>query len=189
MCTAAQQGSVGKGSQLSDAVGKGLQLSGVVGQAFGAADASSAYKQNDLYQASVADNNATIAGYQAADALARGQIAEQKQRTSTAVRKGSQRASFAARGIALDEGSPLNILSDTDYYGELDALTIRDNAAREAWGDNIKGSNYTSSADVMRARAAAENPSNAFASTLLTAGGTVAASWYKSSQSASSGTG
>lgn len=159
-------------------IGAGLQVAGLVSGVFGATNQSKATQQAYNYQATVNRNNAQVAEWQAQDALQRGAKAEQAQRLKVAQLKSAQRAGFAARGIALDEGSPLNILNDTDYMGELDALTIRDNAAKEAWGARTQGANYSSDAAMLGARADAESPLGAGFSTLLTGAGTVASSWY-----------
>lgn len=45
-----------------------------------------------------------------------------------------QRAGFASAGISLGSTSALDLISDTGALSELDALTARNNAAREAWG-------------------------------------------------------
>ncbi len=162
-------------------IGTGLQVAGMVSGAFGAYNQSKATQQAYDYQAAVNRNNAQIAEWQAQDSITRGQKAEQSQRLKTAQLQSSQRAAFAARGVALDEGSPLNILNDTDYMGELDALTIRDNAAKEAWGHRTQGANYSNDSAMLSARADAESPLGSAAGTLLTGAGAVADSWYRRS--------
>lgn len=157
----------------------GLQVAGMASSAMGAYNQSKGTKAAYEYQAAVNRNNATLAEWQARDAITRGQRAEQSQRLKTAQLKGSQRAALAARGVALDEGSALNILDDTDFMGEADAMTIRDNAAREAWGARTQGANYESDASMLSARAGAESPFKAAAGSLLTSAGSVANSWYR----------
>lgn len=98
--------------------------------------------QQGRYQAAVARNNARLAGMQAEDAERRGKIAEQQQRRRTGLTLGTQRAALGGQGTALDEGSPLDILGDTAATGELDALTIRSNAGREAWGLRARAGNF-----------------------------------------------
>lgn len=160
-------------------IGSGIQLGGLFGSATGAADSVEAQASADTYQAGVAENNARIAGYAASDALYRGQVAAERSQSATAQKKGSQRARFAANGVDLSQGSALNILTDTDYIGALDANTIKDNAAREAWSDTIQQNNDSSNAAVLRARADSASPFSAFSSTLLTGAGSVASSWYR----------
>ena len=159
-------------------LGTGLQVAGLVSGALGASRQSEATQQAYNYQAAVNKNNAQVAEWQAQDALQRGTKAEQAQRLKVAQLKSSQRAGFAARGVALDEGSPLAILQDTDMMGEMDALTIRDNAEKEAWGARMQGANYSSDSAMLSARAGAESSTGAAFGSLLTGAGAVASSWY-----------
>lgn len=163
--------------------------------AMGAYQQSAATKASAEYQSQVARNNAISAEYQAQDAIKRGEVAEAEQRRKTMMLKGTQTARLAANGIDISEGSPLQILSDTDWMGEQDALTIRDNANREAWGYRVQGQNSTSNSTMLKARSEAENPLLAAGTTLLNGSGTVADSimtkpdglvadkWYKMSES------
>lgn len=90
--------------------------------------------------AEIMEANAKTADWQKADALKRGQVAENQQRLKTAQQIGTQTAQLAGQGTDL-AGSPLDILGDTAQAGEFDALTIRNNAAREAWGYDVKAWN------------------------------------------------
>lgn len=98
--------------------------------------------QQSRYQAAVARNNSIIAERAAKDALERGSIAEDNARKRTGLIIGSQRAALAGQGSALDEGSPLDIQGDTAVAGEMDALTIRSNAEREAYNYRAQGANF-----------------------------------------------
>jgi len=68
-----------------------------------------------------------------------GKIEEQTQRTKTSQIKGQQKTSFAASGVDISSGSPVDILSDTAAIGELDALTIRSNAETDAYNLRMQG--------------------------------------------------
>lgn len=143
----------------------------------GAADQAQAQKDALGYQSAVAANNATYAEWQAQDAEQQGVDAEAKSRQQTAQLKGSQRAALAANGVSLGEGSALDILTSTDYMGEQDALTIRDNAARQAWGYRTQGQNYTDNSGLLANSASNISPSNAAGTSLLTS----AARYYSAS--------
>ncbi|WDY60395.1 virion core protein, T7 gp14 family [Pseudomonas sp. PSKL.D1] len=78
--------------------------------------------------------NAAFADASAADALKRGEFESDQQRLATRAAIGTQRAGFAGNGIDVNSGSAADIQDDTAALGELDALTIKNNAAREAWG-------------------------------------------------------
>lgn len=89
-------------------------------------------------QGALADYNADIADLQAQDALERG--AEEESRLRTQVRGiiGAQRAGQAAGNIDVSYGTAADVQADAAYLGELDALTIRTNARREAWGYKVQ---------------------------------------------------
>ena len=89
--------------------------------------------ENSLYQ-----QNAAFADVQAADALSRGNVEESQARGDTRRLMGSQRAALAAQGIDIGDGSAGDILDESNALGELDALTIRNNARREAWGYQVQ---------------------------------------------------
>lgn len=174
-------------SGATSAVLLGTMAVGTGMQAIGAYNQSKANKSAYAYQAQVNANNAKIAEWQAQDALQRGAKTEQRQRLQTAQLKSSQRARLAANGVALDEGSPLSILQDTDYMGEMDARTIQSNAAREAWGYRNQAAGYASDSAMLRSRSDAESPLLAGTSSLLTGAGSVAASWYRFGQAGGGG--
>jgi len=79
--------------------------------------------------------------------------------------------------VALDSGSALNILEDTDYMGEQDALTVRNNAAKEAWAYRNQAAGALSDSSMLQSRANAESPGMAGFSSLLTSAGSVASRW------------
>lgn len=84
------------------------------------------------------DRNAQIADLQAQDAIERGAVQEKMQRRQTEQVIGSQRTSLAAQGVDVNKGSAMDVQADAAYLGELDALTIKNNAAKEAWGYKVQ---------------------------------------------------
>lgn len=102
------------------------------------------------FNAEMSTNNAAVAAMEATDAKVRGGEEEKKLRQQTEELKGRQRAAYAASGVQVDEGSSLDSLANTAMYGEDDALTLRANSAREAWGHEVQSANYTSSAKLQR---------------------------------------
>ena len=98
------------------------------------------------FQTAQARNAATVSEYNAQDAERRGAVEEERQRRKTSLLLGTQQARFAAQGSDL-EGSPLNLLGDTAAFGEQDALSIRYQAAREAWTQRLQASSQNAQAD------------------------------------------
>lgn len=138
-------------------IGAGIDTAGKIGQG----------KQD----AATAETNRRLSEAQANDALLRGTTEETRYRRQIAQIAGQQKAEFGARNVAVD-GTALDILSDTAQIGEEDALTIRNNAAREAWG-------YRNQANEA-SRWGANQKSNATASgigTLLTSGSKAYSDW------------
>lgn len=133
------------------------------------------------YQSQVAENNSIIAQQKADDARARGAIEERQQRIRTAQLIGAQRAGAAARGVVVDEGSALDITTDTAGIGELDALTIRSNAEREARGFEQEGLEFRSEAQLrqMAGRSARSDSLFSAGGTILSGASAVSDRWYK----------
>jgi len=138
------------------------------------------------YSAAVADQNARLASAQAADALQRGQLEEQKSYQRTSQLLGQQRAAMAANGIEVDFGSAADVQADTLNLGRQDASTIRKNTEREMKGYDIESLNYTSQAKADRAAATGSIVSAAFQTAGTILGG--ASQFGKMKAAASSGT-
>lgn len=134
---------------------------------------SSQQKAQGQYQAKVAQNNAQVAMWQAADAKDRGDVAAANVRRKYAALEGTQTASLAARGLDISEGSANAILTDTSFFGEVDERTTKANAAREAWGYQTQANNFAANAQFYQAGADAQNPmlSGALAGTAAYFGG------------------
>lgn len=91
------------------------------------------------FQTSQLEMNRKIAEIKANDALKRGAKAKRDVEAQTRQLIGAQRAAMAAQGIEVESGSALDIQEDTAQLGRLDALTIKMNAYREAWGYKFEG--------------------------------------------------
>lgn len=129
------------------------------------------------YEAAVARNNQTIANYQADLAVQNGAVQEQNQQLKTASMAGDQRAALAANGVDLGTGSATEVLATTEFMGKRDALTIRDNAARQAWAYKNQALGYGSEAAADEATKGGINPDMAGLTSLLSGAGQVATQW------------
>jgi hypothetical protein len=146
-----------------------LQGLGTLTAAKGAKRQAQADKQALEHQATVDKYKAGMLDWRAGDAEARGAQDTFKSRLRQGDVSATQRATFASRGVALDEGSPLAILQDTKYMGDLDAATIHDNAANEAWALREEARVTRENAGYMGDRAAQISPNRDFGNTLLPA--------------------
>lgn len=82
--------------------------------------------------------NALYAQDAANDAQKRGAYDADLQRVRTGQAIGTQRAAMAGNGGEVNSGSNALLQEDTAALGELDALTIQNNAAREAYGYKVQ---------------------------------------------------
>jgi hypothetical protein len=112
-----------------------------------AADASASAASD---QADLTDWNAKVADLQAADAVTRGAMEESRFREGVRTMIGKQRAGIAGGNIDVNTGSAVDVQADTANLGELDALTIRTNAARQAWGYQVQGQDLRRRAIITR---------------------------------------
>jgi hypothetical protein len=156
----------------------GAQVAGAIGSTYAAYRESQGQKRGYEYQSQVARNNAQLAEWQAQDALERGQSDKQRIQLKKASIIGTQEAVLASRNVALDEGSALRILADTELMAERDIATVEENAAKEAWALRNQAAGYQSNAGFLQSRAGAQSPLLDAAATALTTGGRVAGSWY-----------
>lgn len=109
----------------------GLSLaSGVMG-------ASNAISQGN-YQSSLLRQNAALKNQAADEAVIAGNTSADWQRVKANQAIGTQRSVQAANGIDVNSGSSAQLQDDTAMLGELDALTIQNNAAREAYGYRVQ---------------------------------------------------
>jgi hypothetical protein len=83
---------------------------------------------------------------------------------------GEQRASFAANGVDINDGSAAETIASTDVDRHIDANTTINNAMQEAFG-------YRASAQLKTAAASAISPVTAGLTSLLTSASSVAGQW------------
>jgi|SRR5581483_5704259 len=180
MCLPGSDSSSGGGaSSFIGMLGLGTKLLGGAMSASATGQKSRADRAALEYQASVDEYKAKLADFGASDALYRGEQNTFTSRLREGAAEGTQRAAFASRGVSLDEGSPLNVLADTRFMGNLDAATIGDNAAKEAWALRVTGDTMRKNAAFLRSAAGAINPRMSETGSLLNSAGSVADSWYK----------
>lgn len=140
-------------------------------QLIGAGISGAGQLQQGKLDAATGETNQRLGEAQANDALLRGSIEESQYRRQVAQVIGGQKAAFGKGNVAVS-GTALNLLSDTAQIGEEDALTIRNNAARQAWGYR----NQANEASAWGANQKA-NSFGAAGRTLLTAGSQAYGQW------------
>ncbi len=142
----------------------------------GDADAS-AYK----YQAGVARMNEQIAKGNADYSRHVGEIQAQQEGMKTAQGIGETKAKQAGSGVAIDSGSSKAVTDTQLEVGQYDQSMIRSNAARKAYGFEVEAASEEVKARM--ADAASKNAKSAgilgAASSLISAGSSVASKWLQ----------
>lgn len=156
----------------------GAQIFGGVNQTVGSFYAAGAQKSALRTQAFMDELNAAQAMRDGNAAIRQGERAEQIKRLETAGVKSKQRVGFGASGIALDSGTPQRVFNSTDVMGEIDALTIQQNATRAAWGYRSQATEYQNRALMARSTADSISPFMSGLTTLLGSASSIATSYY-----------
>lgn len=168
-----------------------VTIASAVASAVGAFSEASAAKKQAKAQSQIAANNAIIANnnaqYQeqrAKDAIARGQTEANQRRRQISQLEGQQRSSLAGAGVAIDSGSPLDVLNDTQVLGNEDIQTIQTNANNEALGYRMNAYNYRASGDSSKvesslysSKASSINPTFSAASSALSSASSISSKW------------
>lgn len=155
-------------------------LSGLTG-AYGAYQSGQAQKGAADYNASVQNQNAAISKTNAeiAEQSGEAQAGMAGQKTKSAM--AATLASEGASGVGVEGGSFTNVRSSQQALGEIDAMTLRSNAAREAYGYRNKASSESAQATLSTAEG--RNAKNAgimnAASTFLGSAGSASSSYAK----------
>lgn len=116
----------------------GVGLAGTALGAFGAYESGQAQSAAANYQAQVAANNANIARQNASFESAAGESKLVTEGLKTRALVGKEKANTAASGVDVNAGSTAAVRAGTQEMGLLDALTIRSNAAKQAWAQEVQ---------------------------------------------------
>ncbi|WP_019646201.1 hypothetical protein [Novispirillum itersonii] len=159
-------------------------FSGILGTGmsmYGQMQQGQAAKAQANYQAQVAERNKQVLEYQAQDRAEQGQLQEEQQRLKVRQLMGTQRAALSASGVTLDDGSAVDLLTDTAAIGEMDAQTIRHNTAKDLWAirNQQQGLDAESTLLMSRGKASAQAGAIGAASSLLGGANKVADDWYR----------
>lgn len=94
------------------------------------------------FNADIDRKNARLADISAGDAIARGHLAASMALIRGAALAGKQKSAFAAAGVKANAGSGVDAQVDTSLLSHLDADRISNDATREAWGYQVKESEF-----------------------------------------------
>lgn len=142
--------------------------SGVVGT-IGSLQAGHAAQQAANYNASVQMQNADQARRNAEIASQSGMANQNIQQLKTRAQMGSIKANQGASGVSMNSGSSVDVLQSAAVIGEMDSLSVRSRATREAYGYEVQGTNFQNQATLDKEEGKAAKTASYFnaASTLL----------------------
>ena len=127
-------------------------LGGVVGAA-GSLESGAAQSAAATYQAQLAASNEKIAQQNATQAEATGSAQVEQEGIKTKAEVGAIKAAQAASNIDVNSGSALDVRSSAAALGQLDALTIRSNAEKTAYGYETQASQFAGQESLEQATA------------------------------------
>lgn len=147
--------------------------------AYGTISASEAQAQSAKYESRVAENNAAIAQQNASWAAQAGNAQAEQKQLQTRAKVGGIMAAEAASGIDINSGSGLDVRSSASELGELDAINIRSNAARTAYGYNVQSTSDQNQSQLDQFQAQNDQSAGNIkaASTLIGSAGSAYSGW------------
>ncbi|MDB4913407.1 MAG: hypothetical protein JWM95_1051 [Gemmatimonadetes bacterium] len=164
---------------MGSTAGIALQAGGIFASVSSQRQQAASARVQGEYAGQIADRNATLADAQSVDAIARGNESVSRLRMGTRQLVGAQRTAAAAQGIDVNSGTSADLQEDSRILSHFDELTLRNNAAREAWGYSMDAANQRTAG--VNDRLAGENTAKALTaqsySTLLTGGANLANQW------------
>lgn len=125
-------------------------LAGTAIAGVGAIEQGNAASQAAAYNAQVAANNAKIATQDARFASQEGEANAAAKEMQNRKAIGAIKAGQAANGIDVNSGSAVDVRSSAAELGELDAINIRSNAARQAYGHQTQAAGDTGQSQLDR---------------------------------------
>lgn len=139
-------------------IGTVTSIAGAGIGALGAIQQGKAAKASANYNAEVATNNANIAKQNASFAAQEGTANTEAASMQSRAKLGAIVANQGASGVDVNSGSSVDVRSSAADLGELNALTVRSNAARQVYGYQTEGENYQAQAGLDTAQAANAMP-------------------------------
>jgi hypothetical protein len=158
----------------------GSAVTGVIGNLFQGQAQSNMYK----YQAGVARVNAAVAKQDSNYAREAGDVEATNSGLRTKAEVGSTRAGMAAGNVDINTGSGSRVVASETAIGQENQATIRANAAKRAYGFDVKAAGDTATAGAMDVAATTSKEAGDISaiSTVIGSAGNVASKWLQAGQ-------
>lgn len=121
--------------------------------AYGSIQSGNAQAAAANYQAQVNNQNAQIAAQNATAATQAGNAQAEQEMMRNAAQQSRIRAEVGASGLDVNSGSAADVQSGQGIIGNLDVLTIRNQAARQAYGYETQSTGFSNQAQLNTAQA------------------------------------
>jgi hypothetical protein len=158
-----------------------VAVGGAAVGAFGQVYAGQAASNAANYNAAIQMQNAAQADRKAEIASQAGMADQNIQQLKNRAEHGSIKANQGASGVGINSGSFQDVEDSTLRLGEMDSLSIRSRATREAYGYQVEGIDFRNKAALERQEAKNAKTASYIAagSTLLGGAADAGASWKK----------
>lgn len=165
-------------------IGMVAGAAGSATSAYGSYQTGQAGARAASYQAQVAANNAVIARQNAVQDIQAGEIAATNKGLQTRAKVGSEKAIQGASGVDVNSGSAAAVRAGTAEIGMLDALTIRSNAAKQAYSQQVAAGSYDAQSELDKMKGAQAERAGTIGATgtLLSGAATVGGSFSRYQQ-------
>ena len=161
----------------TSSVGAGVSA---LGSLFGGQSQSAMYN----YQAGVAQTNALLAQRDSTYAMKTGEVQAQQSGLKTAGEVAETKAGFGASNIDINSGSAARVTGSETAIGEENQAVIRANAAKTAYGFNVKAAQDVSQASAYSTAASTSQTAGVLGavSSLVGGAGNVSSKWLQGGQ-------
>lgn len=172
--TAATAGLIGAGGAVTaGGVFSALSVAGALVGAAGAVGQGKASAESAKYNAAISANNAKLAQQNATLAGQEGAANTEIEQQKTRAGLGEIKAAQAASGVDVNSGSSVDVRSSAAELGELNAITVRSNAVRQAYGYQTQAAGDTAQSQLDKQQSGYDSEAGDIGagSTLLTQSG------------------
>lgn len=166
------------------AISMGTAAAGGAAGAFGNLFKGEAESNMYNYQAGVARVNATVAAQDATYAREAGEVEAANTGMRTRAEVGSTRAGMAAGNVDINRGSGARVVASETAIGQQNEATVRANAAKRAYGFDVKAAEDVAQAGAYDAAATTSRESGDISaiSSIIGAAGSVSSKWLQAGQ-------
>lgn len=133
--------------------GTALSLAGTAVSTIGSLSKANSEKNAAQYNAGIDANNKQIADQNAQLAEQQGNIATEQAQMKTRADAAGLMVQQAASGVDVNSGSSLDVRSSAAQLGQLNAINIRSDATRKAYGYKTDAAGYGAQEDLDNAKA------------------------------------